>query len=118
MPGDWQSPPQPTAVLFGSQLGWSPEREAQPLTRACKTCGGRIADGSRCYCAGCTRTGFEAQLAALRKLAPPPRIKEEQGPAKVEVRLTKKEIRDLRKSPEGREWLAQRAIVSDAEDVA
>jgi hypothetical protein len=104
--------PRPLAVLFGSQLGWSPARESQPLDSRCRTCGGSIAAGSRLYCAGCTRTGFEDRLRQKRARAPKPRA--QAPPPKEPPRLTRREVRALRRTPEGREWL--RSIGYEAQE--
>ena len=108
MPGDWDRIPEPIGVLFGAQLGWSPKRESQSMDSSCKSCGGRIAKGSRLYCAGCTRTGFEdrvqsgrlrARLEAARKKARPV------AKFRPRARLSARDCRAIARTPEGRDWL-------------
>lgn len=106
--------PEPLGVLFGSQLGWDPGRESQRQGPTCKTCGGTIADGSRLYCAACTATGFEARLAAAKRRAPVPRAK--QPPAEKPPKLTRREVRAIRRTPEGREWLREQGYFKGESD--
>lgn len=68
--------PHAEGVLFGSQVGWSPERESQDPSR-CNICGGPsglIKERSWLYCAGCKRSGFERLAAKLLRDHPPPAI--------------------------------------------
>lgn len=86
--------PHAEGVLFGSQVGWSPERESQPPDR-CRSCGanrGPIQDGSRLYCAGCNRSGFERLASKLLREHPVPQPgkpgpwEDESKPKRVDVR--------------------------------
>lgn len=97
--------PPPLGVLFGARLGWDPTREGQPCDHRCQTCGGRIAVGSRLYCAACTRTGFESRLRGARVLA---RRHHPKPAPKFRPKLTRADIRSLARTPEGREWLTSR----------
>jgi hypothetical protein len=67
--------PHALGVVFGAQVGWSPDREAQEPGR-CGECGDSIRPGSRLVCAGCLASGFDDQVEALLAIAPPkPRLR-------------------------------------------
>lgn len=113
MPGDWEKVPEPNGVLFGAQLGWSPEREAQRLDPACRTCGATIRDGSRLYCAGCTRTGFEKRLRVLRSRSPRPRDPKPSAEPAATPKITRKEAKALARTAEGRDFLRSQGFVTE-----
>lgn len=79
-PGPERDVPAALGILFGAQLGWSPDRESQAKGR-CAICGNGhphtpIQPGSRIVCAGCGRYGLDAQIQALLAVTPPkPRIR-------------------------------------------
>lgn len=101
--------PKPLAVVFGSQLGWSPRCEAQ-RPGSCTTCGG-VPEGSRLFCAACCSTGFDTRLAQLRARDPVPKAR----PApKHRPKLNARDRKALVRTPEGREFLRQ--LGYDAEE--
>lgn len=117
MAGDWDQIPEPLGVLFGAQLGWSPERESQPLNTTCRTCGGQIPDRSRLYCAACTRTGFEDRCSSARlrdRLARKTRPKEV-ARFRPRIRLSQREVRAIARTPEGRAWLTELGRLEDGD---
>jgi hypothetical protein len=72
--------PPALGVIFGCQVGWSPERESRAPGR-CPECGNAIRPGSRLVCAGCLRSGMDDRIRALLAVTPPkPRIRPHRAP--------------------------------------